>query len=77
MRFANNWASLQMPQNAVEGAVRYFKEWVNATNRTFPAVLQEEAYKRDSEERERIRKTAVAEEQRLGVLKRARQALES
>ncbi len=62
-------------EHEVESAVRYFKQWVAYANETLPSVLENEALKRDAEERERIRKATVAEEARLNALRKAREAL--
>jgi hypothetical protein len=75
IRFVNNRGILQMPAHALEAATRNFKGWVSIANRTFPAVLAEEARKKDAAERERLRKEVVAEEQRREAVQRARKAL--
>jgi hypothetical protein len=55
--------------------VRYFKEWVNYANQSLPGELEAAARKRDTDERERIRKAAETEEAKLNALRIARKAL--
>lgn len=75
VRFTNGTATINARQHEVEPAVRYFKEWVNYANQSLSGELETAARKRDTDERERIRKAAEAAETRLNVLRMARKAL--
>ena len=75
VKFRDGSAIIKASQHEVEAAVRYFKEWVKYANQSLPVELEAAAQKRDTDEPERIRQAAAAEEVRLNVLRVARNAL--
>jgi hypothetical protein len=75
VRFMNSEGIIRVSPHEVQPAVEYFKQWVTDTNGVLPTVRERQARARDTEERERIRKAAEAEEARQKVLAAARQAL--